>query len=155
MQDNAYEAIKDITAPPSPVGNFPTGRMVDFDISQGKIGAEDMVIDGRVLRTNDRIYDLLDVVEEPPPAESNDGQEIIIIDGRVYERVARPGKELFAATGGLGTLRAPLLDNSLHDEIMKAAVKIAEAIVRESVPDIAERLIKEEIAKLKADNQLS
>ncbi len=155
MQDNGYETTEGRISRSSPAVNFAAGKTVDVDISKGKIGAEDMIIDGRLLRANDRIYDLLDVVEDEPLTESNAGQEIIIIDGRVYERVARPGKELYTATGRVGSATAPLFDNSLHDEVMKAAVKIAEAIVRENVPEIAERLIREEIAKLKADNQLS
>jgi hypothetical protein len=42
-----------------------------------------------------------------------------------------------------------LVDTGLHDEIMKRAVEIAERIAREVVPDIAERVIREEIEKLK------
>jgi len=42
-----------------------------------------------------------------------------------------------------------LVDTGLHDEIMKRAQEIAEKVAREIIPDIAERVIREEIEKLK------
>ncbi|MCK7514453.1 MAG: hypothetical protein MZV70_67525 [Desulfobacterales bacterium] len=42
-----------------------------------------------------------------------------------------------------------IVDAGLHDEIMKRAEEIAEKIAREVIPDIAERVIREEIEKLK------
>jgi hypothetical protein len=47
--------------------------------------------------------------------------------------------------------RMALVDTGLHDEIMKRAVEIAEKIARDVIPDIAERVIREEIEKLKKD----
>ena len=41
------------------------------------------------------------------------------------------------------------VDTGLHDEIMKRAEEIAEKVAREIIPDIAERVIREEIEKLK------
>ena len=42
-----------------------------------------------------------------------------------------------------------VVDKGLHDEIMKRSEEIAEKIAREVIPDIAERLIREEINRLK------
>jgi hypothetical protein len=42
------------------------------------------------------------------------------------------------------------VDPGLRDEIMKRADEIAEKIARELIPGIAERVIREEIEKLKA-----
>jgi undecaprenyl pyrophosphate synthase len=41
------------------------------------------------------------------------------------------------------------VDTGLRDEIMKRAEEIAEKVAREVIPDIAERVIREEIEKLK------
>jgi hypothetical protein len=41
------------------------------------------------------------------------------------------------------------VDAGFHDEIMKRAEEIAEKVAREVIPDIAERIIREEIEKLK------
>ena len=80
--------------------------------------------------------DLLDTVSgfrEEDPGERGDGPKIIydLID--VVER--KP--------------RMALVDTGLHDEIMKRAQEIAEKVAREIIPDIAERVIREEIEKLK------
>ena len=42
-----------------------------------------------------------------------------------------------------------LVDTGLHDEIMKRAAEIAEKVAREVIPDIAERIIRAEIERLK------
>jgi hypothetical protein len=68
--------------------------------------------ENRTLSEGDKIYDLVDVVEEAPHGGS--------------------------------------LDHELDDEIVRRVSEIAEKIAREIVPGIAERLIREEIEKLKS-----
>ena len=67
--------------------------------------------DTRMLREDDRIYDLVDVIEDKPD----------------------------------GVLRADTLD----DEITGVVSRVAERIAREMFPSIAERVIREEIDRLK------
>lgn len=141
--------------PVSSPGDFLPMMTMEIDISKGKIGSEDVVIDGKVLKAVDRIFELVDVVDDEPMVESRDGQDIIVIDGRVYERVTRPRQVMLETSALMEHSAPPRIDNGLHEEIMKAVIKIAEGIVRDAVPDIAERIIREEIEKLKADNQLS
>ena len=104
-----------------------------------------MMIEGRVLKPEDRIHDLVDILDavsgfrEEAPRERRDGPEIIydlvdVVD--VVEVVERKP-------------RMALVDTGLHDEIMKRAEEIAEKVAREIIPDIAERVIREEIEKLK------
>ena len=45
--------------------------------------------------------------------------------------------------------RMAFVDTGLHEEIMKRAAEIAEKVAREVIPTIAERVIREEIEKLK------
>jgi len=98
-----------------------------------------MMIEGRVLKPEDRIHDLVDIFDtvsgfrEEDPGERKNGSEIIYDLVDVVER--KP--------------RMALVDTGLHDEIMKRAQEIAEKVAREIIPDIAERVIREEIEKLK------
>lgn len=112
------------------------------DVAEGLSGEDRdrvMMIEGRVLKPEDRIHDLVDVLDtvsgfrEEDPGERRDGPEIIYDLVDVVER--KP--------------RMALVDTGLHDEIMKRAKEIAEKIAREIIPDIAERVIREEIEKLK------
>ena len=113
------------------------------DVAEGLSGEDRdrvMMIEGRVLKPEDRIHDLVDVLDtvsgflEEDPGERRDGPEIIYDLVDVVER--KP--------------RMALVDTGLHDEIMKRAQEIAEKIAREIIPDIAERVIREEIEKLKS-----
>jgi hypothetical protein len=98
-----------------------------------------MMIEGRVLKPEDRIHDLVDLLDsesgfyERNVLAMKSGPEKIYDLVDVVER--RP--------------RMALVDTGLHDEIMKRALEIAEKIAREVIPDIAERVIREEIEKLK------
>lgn len=72
---------------------------------------KEIMIDDRILGENDKIYDLVDVVEEPRQRN--------------------------------------LPDENVNDAIIKQVSEISEKIAREMFPRIAERIIREEIKKLK------
>lgn len=101
-----------------------------------------MMIEGRVLKPEDRIHDLVDLLDtatgfrEEDRRERRDRPEIIYDLVDVVDVVERKP-------------RMALVDTGLHDEIMKRAQEIAEKVAREIIPDIAERVIREEIEKLK------
>jgi len=123
----------------------------------GEVGREigdtrenDTIIDGRLLKPDDRIYNLRDVADDDEASDSKRDREIIVIDGRVYERVLKPDDTVHDLTdvvekdsGGL------MYDPGLNEEIMKTVVEITERIAKEMMPEIAERVIREEIEKLK------
>ncbi len=96
-------------------------------------------VEGRVLRPGDKIHDLLDLEEDSSlcpaagPAVRRAGPEKIYDLVDVVER--KP--------------KMALVDPGLRDEILKRASEIAEKVAREVIPDIAERVIREEIEKLK------
>jgi hypothetical protein len=110
----------------------------------------DVPVDGRLLKPDDKIHDLVDVIDDKAGAETKQDREIIVIDGRVYERVSRQGNEVHdlvdAVEKGSG---GSLHDPGLNDEIIKMVSEIAERTAKEIVPEIAERVIREEINKLK------
>lgn len=84
----------------------------------------------------DKIYELKDIVEDdiaPPP-----GEQIYELTDMVDKRP----KMAFA-------------DPGLREEIIRVASDIARQIAKDVIPVIAERVIHEEIEKLKAQHQQS
>ena len=80
--------------------------------------------------------------------EQNNGsnQEIIVVDGRGYENNVNNKREIYTL---VDVIEDSQTANNLNEEIIKRAAEIIERITRELVPEIAERVIKEEIEKLK------
>jgi hypothetical protein len=110
----------------------------------------DIIIDGRLLKTDDRIYNLHDVAGDNLVSDAKKDREIIVIDGRVYERVLNPGDAVYDLTDEVEKGSGGFMDDpGLNEEIMKAVAETTERIVKEMVPEIAERVIREEIEKLK------
>ncbi len=102
-------------------------------------GERIMMIEGRVLKPQDIIHDLLDVREDSPgfPGQSLPGRGIG--RERIYDLVDVVEKKP----------RMAFVDTGLHEEIMRRAAEIAEKVAREVIPGVAERVIREEIEKLK------
>ena len=100
-----------------------------------------MMIEGRVLKPEDRIHDLVDPLDSESGFRGKNVLGMKAGPEKIYDLVdvveRRP--------------RMALVDTGLHDEIMKRAVETAEKIAREVIPDIVERVIREEIEKLKKD----
>jgi hypothetical protein len=109
-----------------------------------------MIAEKRLLQPTDLIYDLVDVVEGKSP-ETKDRQEVIVIDGRGYDRVLKPEDKIYnlydVFEQGSGS---SLREQAMDEEIRKIALEMAEKIARELIPGIAERVIREEIEKLKS-----
>lgn len=96
------------------------------------------------ITTEDKnIHDLTDVYEEP---NSVNNQEVIVVDGRGYENSNGNKSEIHALEDVIEDTQTA---NNLNEEIIKRAIEITERIAREIIPEIAERVIKEEIEKLK------
>ena len=112
-----------------------------------------MLTEEHLLSPEDRIYDLVDLVEEKTPPGTRDGQEIIVVDGRLYERGLKQEDMIYDLKDVLEEepgVRSP--KGFMNDDIRKIAAEMAERIAREIMPDIAERIIREEIEKLKSEN---
>ena len=126
-----------------------------------------MMIEGRVLKPEDRIHDLVDPLDSESGFRENNVLEMKVGPEKIYDLVdlldspsgfrEKNGSVMKAGPEKIYDLvdvverrpRMALVDTGLHDEIMKRSVEIAEKIAREVIPDIAERVIREEIAKLK------
>lgn len=83
--------------------------------------------------------------------ESMDGnnQDVIVVDGRGYERNSSGNKEIHNLVDIVENAQA---GDILYEEIMKKSEEIISKIAREIVPEITERIIKEEIEKIKKNN---
>jgi len=102
-----------------------------------------MMIEGRVLKPKDRIYDLVDVLG---PGDFS------VIQAQGFSRTRAGREKIYDLMDVVEKKpRMALVDTGLRDEIMKRASEIAEKISRELIPGVAERVIREEIEKLKKD----
>lgn len=110
-----------------------------------------MMAEKRLLQSTDQIYDLLEVVEGKL-SETKNQQEVIVIDGRGYDRILRPEDKIYDLHDVFAEQTEPSLrEGAMNEEIRKIALEMAEKIARELVPEIAERVIREEIEKLKSE----
>jgi hypothetical protein len=114
------------------------GAAVTEDIS-GKDGDRVMMIEGRVLKPEDKIHDLVDLFDSTSGLPEKSILEIKSGPKKIYDLVDVIEKKP----------RMAIVDTGLHDEIMKRAAEIAEKVAHAVIPDIAERVIREEIEKLK------
>jgi hypothetical protein len=105
----------------------------------GGDGKGTMMIEGRVLKPHDIIHDLLDELEDSSgfPGQGLPGRGAG--HEKIYDLVDVIEKRP----------RMAFIDTGLHEAIMKRAQEIAEKIAREVIPTVAERVIREEIEKLK------
>lgn len=108
-----------------------------------------MIAEKRLIQPEDQIYDLVDVVEDKSP-EAKASQEVIVIDGRGYDRIIKPGEKIYNLRDVIEEGRGHgFREGAMDEEIRKIALEMAEKIARELIPEIAERVIREEIEKLK------
>jgi hypothetical protein len=98
-----------------------------------------MMIEGRVLKPEDRIHDLDEVVEALQGAPGEGHREGKSGPERIFDLLDVVEKKPKMA----------FIDTGLHDDIMKRAAEITEKVAREVIPDLAERIIRDEIEKLK------
>jgi len=122
----------------------------DSKVSVEAVREESIIIGGHLLKPDDRIHELVEIVDDNSGPETKRDREIIVIDGRVYERMLNPEDKTHDLVDNLEKSSGePLQASNLNDEIMRKVSEITQRIAREMVPEIAERVIREEIDKLK------
>jgi hypothetical protein len=150
-----------VIAEGTPDVRFPPRRDADFldDISREtkgnrfSKGREETDMEKSTVKEGDRIYDLTDVVEETPLRDDR-GDFKVTRTPPVKERLAGDAREeiLFSDEKKVYEL-SNLFDESqegqIREEIRRKAAEIAERVAREVMPGIVERVIREEIEKLK------
>ncbi|OPY07970.1 MAG: hypothetical protein A4E66_01939 [Syntrophus sp. PtaB.Bin001] len=101
-----------------------------------------------------RIYDLVDAIEESEPLPKEKPQEVLVIDGRAYKKEKQSDvkiHDLVDIVGEESTSGQPKIIS--EDEMKKTIVEVVEKMAREMIPDIVERIIREEIEKLKQETE--
>lgn len=96
-----------------------------------------------IISDDQKIYDLTEIYED---RNGRNNQEVIVVDGRGYEKITKDNKYIHELVDVAED--QPAADN-LNEEMLKRIADIAERIAREIIPEIAERVIREEIDKLK------
>ena len=93
-----------------------------------------------------KVHNLIDELKD----ENNiTNQDVIVVDGRGYEDDSPINEEVYNL---VDVIDEHQLSNKRYEDIMQRVEKIVENITRKMVPEIAERVIKEEIEKLKKSN---
>jgi len=106
----------------------------------GRVQQKDMGTNGKMPGTGEKVFDLVDVIHED---EVDEGQIVAApgADARIYDLtdVVEEDKDSSIKIG------------EFNDVMIKRISQVAEKVAREVIPDIAERVIRDEIEKLKKD----
>ncbi len=140
-----------------PGGRFPPRRDTDFiDGISGEprrnlsaTGREETGMEKPTYKEGERIYDLTDVIEEPPLKIDRGDPATTAKEQTAGEAL---GEVLFPKDRKVYDLTNLFDENQevqIREEIRRKAVEIAERVAREVMPGIVERVIREEIEKLK------
>jgi hypothetical protein len=99
-----------------------------------------------------RIHDLTDIVEEPKILQSEEPQEVLVIDGRGYKEGLHPEEKIHDLVDLVEEKQISEQPQGLpQEELRRIVVETVERMVREMLPGIADRVIREEIEKLKQE----
>lgn len=96
---------------------------------------------------NKKIYELTELYDEQngqahPPADRGKNEQAIVRNGRADDHPIHDLTDVIEEVPSA---------NQLRDLVLTRVTGMIEKIVREAVPDIAERVIREEMEKLKRD----
>lgn len=101
-----------------------------------------------------KIYDLTDVYDERTGygrrSTDKGSKQVIVIDGRGYERVRSGGRNIHDLTEVVDEHPA---ESQIQNMVMARVEEIIERVAREIVLEIAEKVIREEIEKIKKNKQ--
>jgi len=98
---------------------------------------------------NNKNRKVIDLIDELQDGNDGNNQEVIVVDGRGYENDSQVNEEVYNL---VDVIDENQLSNKRYEDLMQRVEKIVESITRKMVPEIAERVIKEEIEKLKKSN---
>lgn len=100
--------------------------------------------DDYMMKEDKTVHDLTEEVQDNGQAEN---QEVIVVDGRGYKNGSHLNEEVYNLTDVIDEDQK--ISDKLYGDIVKRLEALVEKTAREMIPDIAERIIREEIEKLK------
>jgi hypothetical protein len=96
-----------------------------------------------IINEDDKIHNLTNEYQE---ANNGSDQDVIVVDGRSYENNSQEKKEIHNLVDVIEDTRNA---DKMYEEILKRSEDIVRKIALKIVPEIAERIIKEEIEKIR------
>lgn len=96
-----------------------------------------------IMKENEIVHDLTDELQDD---NNENNQNVILVDGRGYENDPQIKKEVYNLVDVIDDNQ---MGDKIYEDIINRLEEIVEKIARKMVPDIAEKIIKEEIEKLK------
>jgi hypothetical protein len=99
-----------------------------------------------IMKEHKIVHDLTDELQDDI---NENNQDVIVVDGRGYENDTQIKKEVYNLVDVIDDNQ---IGDKIYEDIINRLEEIVEKIARKMVPEIAERIIKEEIEKLKNGN---
>jgi hypothetical protein len=99
-----------------------------------------------IIDEDEKIHNLTNEYKEP---NNGSDQEVIVVDGRGYENNSQEKKEIHNL---VDVIEDTSTADKIYEEIIKRSEEIVRKIASKMVPEIAERIIKEEIEKIKINS---
>lgn len=118
--------------------------LITLNVAHGCRYKEFDMNDDDILKENKTVHDLTDEVVDN--GHAND-QDVIVVDGRGYENAAHLSEEVYNLTDVVDDDQK--ISDKVYGDVVKRLETIVEKTARDMIPDIAERIIREEIEKLK------
>lgn len=100
-------------------------------------------MDSHSIKENDQIHDLTDAIHE---VDSENNSDVIVVDGRGYKNNPSIEKEVYNLVDVLDDHQ---IGDRIPEDLYARLEDMVENSVRKLLPEIAERIIKAEITKLK------
>jgi hypothetical protein len=99
-----------------------------------------------ITKENKIVHDLTDELQDD---NNENNQDVIVVDGRGYENDSQIKKEVYNLVDVIDDNQ---MGDKIYEDIILRLEKIVEKITRRMVPEIAEKIIREEIERLKKSN---
>jgi hypothetical protein len=99
-----------------------------------------------IMKENKIVHDLTDELQDD---NNENNQDVIVVDGRGYENDSQIKKEVYNL---VDVIEDNQMGDKMYEDIILRLEEIVEKIARRMVPEIAEKIIREEIEKLKNSN---
>jgi hypothetical protein len=117
------------------------------------VGGRQFMNDERRTVPDGNIFELTELYDERQvygrcATDGKAPREIVMIDGRGYERI-KPGERRRERVHDLTDIVDDPVRARFNEDLMKKSLEIIEKIAREMIPGIAERVVREEIEKIR------
>lgn len=100
-------------------------------------------MDAHSIKEADKVHDMTEAIKDD---DHDNHSDVIVVDGRGYENNPLLEEEVYNL---VDVVQDPSTDGGLPDDFDARLEALVEKSVRQWLPEIAERIIRDEIKKLK------